>query len=249
MIKEYDYKFKKEDIITITQKEDGGWWEGTSRETGKTGWFPSNYVSEIKESTPTTSSDTNSPSGATTVASLDPTTAAELLAQQIENRQQVIRDLIEKENEFVQELENLHSVYLEPLSRGGDIMPMIEYKHLIGIIQKIYIFFVKLIFFLISRVFLGNIETLIEVHKTLALNLDEESPTKKSPREQRVGKVLLANGAAIKNAHMVYWGNHPKAVSILERHREALDAFMENQGRENIKISDPDRISGFGFFM
>ena len=74
-------------------------------------------------------------------------------AQQIENRQQVIRDLIEKENEFVQELENLHSVYLEPLSRGGDIMPMIEYKHLIGIIQKIYIFFVKLIFFLISRVF------------------------------------------------------------------------------------------------
>jgi len=201
-----ELSLKKGEIITVTQKEDGGWWEGTSRETGKTGWFPSNYVSEIKESTPTTSSDTNSPS-AGTVTSLDPTTAAELLAQQIENRQQVIRDLIEKENEFVQELENLHSVYLEPLSMGGDIMPMIEYKHLVG-----------------------NIETLIEVHKTLALNLDEESPTKKSPREQRVGKVLLANGAAIKNAHMVYWGNHPKAVSILERHREALDAFMENQG-------------------
>ena len=37
----------------MTQKEDGGWWEGTSRETGKTGWFPSNYVSDMKESTPT----------------------------------------------------------------------------------------------------------------------------------------------------------------------------------------------------
>ena len=68
-------KFKKGDIITITQKEDGeyklysfvlldvyhsivlqksnpiinvrsgGWWEGTL--DGKTGWFPSNYVEDI----------------------------------------------------------------------------------------------------------------------------------------------------------------------------------------------------------
>ena len=195
-----ELSLKKGEIITVTQKEDGGWWEGTSRETGKTGWFPSNYVSEIKETTPTTTDAT--PSGAT----LDPTTAAELLAQQIENRQQVIRDLIEKENEFVMELENLLNVYLDPLTRA-DIMPMIEYKHLVG-----------------------NIESLIEVHKTMAFNLDEESPANKSPREQRIGKVLLANGAAIKNVHMIYWGNHPKAVSILERHREALDAFMENQG-------------------
>lgn len=37
--------FKKGAIITLTQKEDGGWWEGTL--DGKTGWFPSNYVKEI----------------------------------------------------------------------------------------------------------------------------------------------------------------------------------------------------------
>jgi Rho guanine nucleotide exchange factor 7 len=37
--------FKKGDIITITQKEEGGWWEGTFE--GKTGWFPSNYVKDI----------------------------------------------------------------------------------------------------------------------------------------------------------------------------------------------------------
>ena len=47
---------KKGEIIIVTQKEDGGWWEGTSRETGKTGWFPSNYVSEIKDVTPTSDS-------------------------------------------------------------------------------------------------------------------------------------------------------------------------------------------------
>ena len=36
----------------MTQKEDGGWWEGTSQETGKTGWFPSNYVKESDDSLP-----------------------------------------------------------------------------------------------------------------------------------------------------------------------------------------------------
>lgn len=38
--------FKKGDVITVTQKEEGGWWEGTLGET--TGWFPSNYVTEFK---------------------------------------------------------------------------------------------------------------------------------------------------------------------------------------------------------
>jgi Rho guanine nucleotide exchange factor 7 len=36
----------KGDIITVTQTMEGGWWEGTLN--GKTGWFPSNYVKELK---------------------------------------------------------------------------------------------------------------------------------------------------------------------------------------------------------
>lgn len=36
--------FKKGDIITLTQREEGGWWEGTLGD--KTGWFPSNYVKD-----------------------------------------------------------------------------------------------------------------------------------------------------------------------------------------------------------
>jgi hypothetical protein len=38
--------FRKGDIITITQREEGGWWEGTLGD--KTGWFPSNYVKDYK---------------------------------------------------------------------------------------------------------------------------------------------------------------------------------------------------------
>ncbi|ENN71036.1 hypothetical protein YQE_12247, partial [Dendroctonus ponderosae] len=41
--------FKKGDVITVTQKDDG-WWEGTF--DGKTGWFPSNYVKECKATRP-----------------------------------------------------------------------------------------------------------------------------------------------------------------------------------------------------
>lgn len=41
-----ELRFQKGDIITVTQREDGGWWEGTLGEM--TGWFPSNYVREYK---------------------------------------------------------------------------------------------------------------------------------------------------------------------------------------------------------
>uniref|UniRef100_A0A1I7RKS9 SH3 domain-containing protein n=1 Tax=Bursaphelenchus xylophilus TaxID=6326 RepID=A0A1I7RKS9_BURXY len=38
--------FQKNDVITITQQIDGGWWEGSLE--GHVGWFPSDYVGVIK---------------------------------------------------------------------------------------------------------------------------------------------------------------------------------------------------------
>ncbi|TKS72210.1 Rho guanine nucleotide exchange factor 6 [Collichthys lucidus] len=43
---EDELSFSKGDMILVTRQEEGGWWEGTLN--GKTGWFPSNYVREIK---------------------------------------------------------------------------------------------------------------------------------------------------------------------------------------------------------
>lgn len=43
---EDELSFSKGDMIIVTRQEDGGWWEGTLN--SKTGWFPSNYVREIK---------------------------------------------------------------------------------------------------------------------------------------------------------------------------------------------------------
>ena len=90
-------KFKKGDIITVTQKEDGGWWEGTL--DSRTGWFPSNYVEELPK-------DNKPLSGVMT---------EEVLAKNIDYRQQVISDLLEKEQEFVSELRVLFNQYLQPL--------------------------------------------------------------------------------------------------------------------------------------
>uniref|UniRef100_A0A8D0ABK9 Osteoclast-stimulating factor 1 n=1 Tax=Sander lucioperca TaxID=283035 RepID=A0A8D0ABK9_SANLU len=43
---EDELSFNKGDLIHVLRQEEGGWWEGTLN--GKTGWFPSNYVREIK---------------------------------------------------------------------------------------------------------------------------------------------------------------------------------------------------------
>lgn len=43
---EDELSFNKGDMILVTRQEEGGWWEGTLN--GKTGWFPSNYVREVK---------------------------------------------------------------------------------------------------------------------------------------------------------------------------------------------------------
>lgn len=43
---EDELSFSKGDIISVSRQEDGGWWEGSLN--GQTGWFPSNYVRELK---------------------------------------------------------------------------------------------------------------------------------------------------------------------------------------------------------
>ena len=43
---EDELSFNKGDLIHVTRQEDGGWWEGSL--SGRTGWFPSNYVREVK---------------------------------------------------------------------------------------------------------------------------------------------------------------------------------------------------------
>lgn len=88
--------FKKGDLITVTQREEGGWWEGTLNE--KTGWFPSNYVMEYK-------------------APLPITDAIRPPEEIQEYRSVVLKDLLDSERAHVAELQGLLENFLEPLQQ------------------------------------------------------------------------------------------------------------------------------------
>ncbi|XP_055540157.1 uncharacterized protein LOC129726920 isoform X2 [Wyeomyia smithii] len=94
--------FKKGDIITLTQREDGGWWEGTLGD--KTGWFPSNYVKEYAGPLPL--SETIRP-------------PEEIQAF----RSVVFRDLLESEKAHVAELRGMVENFLEPLESSQILTP------------------------------------------------------------------------------------------------------------------------------
>ncbi|GAB0100937.1 rho guanine nucleotide exchange factor 7 [Sergentomyia squamirostris] len=100
--------FKKGDIITVTQREEGGWWEGTLGD--KTGWFPSNYVKEYK--TPLPVAETIRP-------------PEEIQA----SRSLVLSDLLESEKAHVAEIRGLLENFLEPLS-NSQILSSDEYAQL-----------------------------------------------------------------------------------------------------------------------
>uniref|UniRef100_A0A8C5GIN5 Osteoclast-stimulating factor 1 n=1 Tax=Gouania willdenowi TaxID=441366 RepID=A0A8C5GIN5_GOUWI len=86
---EDELSFNKGDMILVLRQEEGGWWEGTLN--GKTGWFPSNYVREVK-----------------TCGELAIFFRALWLVQ-------VVQDILEHEREFVKELQTVLSSYLRPL--------------------------------------------------------------------------------------------------------------------------------------
>uniref|UniRef100_A0A671PIM8 Rho guanine nucleotide exchange factor 7-like n=1 Tax=Sinocyclocheilus anshuiensis TaxID=1608454 RepID=A0A671PIM8_9TELE len=102
---EDELSFSKGDIISVTRTEEGGWWEGSLN--GKTGWFPSNYVREVKGSdkqvSPKSGTLKSPPKGFDTTA----------ISKTYYNL--VLQNILETETEYSKELQNLLTSYLRPL--------------------------------------------------------------------------------------------------------------------------------------
>ncbi|KAK9518256.1 hypothetical protein VZT92_023568 [Zoarces viviparus] len=114
---EDELSFNKGDLIHVMRQEDGGWWEGALN--GKTGWFPSNYVREIKPC-----EKPLSPKG----------------TQLTKNYYSVVvQDILEHEREFVKELQTVLSCYLRPL-QASDKLSSADSATLCGNLEEILTF-------------------------------------------------------------------------------------------------------------
>uniref|UniRef100_A0A7N4UYN7 Rac/Cdc42 guanine nucleotide exchange factor 6 n=1 Tax=Sarcophilus harrisii TaxID=9305 RepID=A0A7N4UYN7_SARHA len=113
----------KGDIIYVTRVEEGGWWEGTLN--GKTGWFPSNYVREIKPN--------EKPGSPKTVKGLD-------TLQLTKNYYNVVlQNILETEQDYAKELQSLLATYLRPL-QANDKLSAVEFASLLGNFEEVCTF-------------------------------------------------------------------------------------------------------------
>ncbi|XP_030128218.1 rho guanine nucleotide exchange factor 6 isoform X2 [Taeniopygia guttata] len=122
---EDELSVNKGDIIYVTRVEEGGWWEGTLN--GKTGWFPSNYVREIKS--------TDKPLSPKALKGLENT-------QLTKNYYPVVlQNILETERDYAKELQSLLGTYLRPLQSydklsTGDIVALLGNMEEISAFQQ-----------------------------------------------------------------------------------------------------------------
>ncbi|EFO99581.1 CRE-PIX-1 protein [Caenorhabditis remanei] len=121
-----ELSFEKDDIITITQQPDGGWWEGTLE--GVTGWFPNGYVTLITEKDKLQRS-----------RSVPNATAKEVVAigAQPDYRVDVLNCFITAEKEYLQSLKKTLKTILIPIG-ASRVLTAPEYSILVGNFEVIY---------------------------------------------------------------------------------------------------------------
>ncbi|XP_061454084.1 rho guanine nucleotide exchange factor 6 isoform X2 [Rhineura floridana] len=120
---EDELSINKGDIIYVTRVEEGGWWEGTLN--GKTGWFPSNYVREVKSS--------DKP--------LSPKAAKGAESPQFTKNYYavVLQNILDTEQDYAKELQTLLGTYLRPL-QCYDKLSAMDIASLLGNVEEICAF-------------------------------------------------------------------------------------------------------------
>ncbi|XP_053563752.1 rho guanine nucleotide exchange factor 7 isoform X2 [Bombina bombina] len=191
---EDELSFSKGDIIHVTRLEDGGWWEGTH--SGKTGWFPSNYVKELKSSEKPVS-----PKSATLKS---PPKGFDTSAINKSYYNVVLQNILETENEYSKEIQNMLSNYLRHLQTSEKLSPTS------------------------TSYLMGNLEEICTFQQILVQSLEE--CTKLPEGQQRVGGCFMSLMQQMKNLYLAYCANHPSAVNVLTQHSEELGEFMEMKG-------------------
>ncbi|XP_061745167.1 rho guanine nucleotide exchange factor 7-like isoform X1 [Nerophis ophidion] len=127
---EDELSFSKGDIISVSRQEEGGWWEGSLN--GKSGWFPSNYVRELKGNDkpadkPKSGTLRSPPKGFDT----------SIISKTYYNV--VVQNILEAESEYSRELQSLLVSYLRAL-QPTDRLSSVDISHVQGNLEEISTF-------------------------------------------------------------------------------------------------------------
>uniref|UniRef100_H3DAI9 Osteoclast-stimulating factor 1 n=1 Tax=Tetraodon nigroviridis TaxID=99883 RepID=H3DAI9_TETNG len=124
-----ELSFSKGDIIIVTRQEDGGWWEGSLN--GKSGWFPSNYVREMKVD------KASDKARSSTMKSPPKTFDTTIITKTYYNV--VLQNILDAETEFSRELQSVLGSYLRSL-HPTDRISSADISHILGNLEEISTF-------------------------------------------------------------------------------------------------------------
>ncbi|XP_022625580.1 rho guanine nucleotide exchange factor 7-like [Seriola dumerili] len=127
---EDELSFSKGDIISVSRQEEGGWWEGSFN--GKAGWFPSNYVRELKGSDKTSDKPKSG-----TLKSPPKGFDTTIISKTYYNV--VLQNILEAESEYSRELQSLLGSYLRSL-HPTDRLSVVDIGHIQGNLEEISTF-------------------------------------------------------------------------------------------------------------
>ncbi|BES95601.1 RhoGEF [Nesidiocoris tenuis] len=126
---EDELSFEKDDIVTILAKDEPSWWKGECK--GGVGVFPSNYVGPMYEApSPTVTDVSPSPiaelnrnhrnSSSSSTSSIEPNFQQSKGSEK--KRQQAIKELIQTEQAYIDDMSIVHEVFLKPLHKRPDLV-------------------------------------------------------------------------------------------------------------------------------
>uniref|UniRef100_A0A8C7DKW1 Rho guanine nucleotide exchange factor (GEF) 7b n=1 Tax=Oncorhynchus kisutch TaxID=8019 RepID=A0A8C7DKW1_ONCKI len=131
---EDELSFNKGDMISVSRQEDGGWWEGSFN--GNKGWFPSNYVKEVKGS--------DKPVSPKSGTLKNPVKGFDTPAVSKTYYNLVLQNILETETEYSKELQSLLTSYLHSL-QPTDKLSSADVSHILGNLEDISTFQLMLV--------------------------------------------------------------------------------------------------------
>uniref|UniRef100_A0A4W6ETJ4 Osteoclast-stimulating factor 1 n=1 Tax=Lates calcarifer TaxID=8187 RepID=A0A4W6ETJ4_LATCA len=217
---EDELSFSKGDIISVNKQEEGGWWEGSLN--GKTGWFPSNYVRELK-------------GGGGPPKGFDTT----IISKTYYNV--VLQNILEAESEYSRELQSLLGSYLRSL-HPTDRLSSVDINHIQGNLEEISTFQQMLVQSLEEHTKLpesqqrigGFFLSLMPQMKLLYVAYCANHPSAVNvltQHSEELGEYMESKGASTRGI-MTLTTNLSKPFTRLERYPtllKELDRHMEDQ--------------------